>query len=408
MRAKPYRVALLSSEYPPYISGGLGVHVAQVIAALAGRVNYDLFVPTHDDYGSPQPGLYIHNVPVADARSDIEFWLRYCESAARLVLQAGLSVDLIHCHDWLTVSAGIKLRERLGKRLVYNVHLPQTRGTRLHLENIGLVAADSVIVNSEAVRRELAERGLPIRRVEVIPNGVDARIFQPVPDWPADGGYVLFVGRLVPQKGVDVLLRAFAVVLRRCPDSRLVIVGDGDLELYFKRVARYLGFPDRVSFHQWQTGSALVELYQQALAVVIPSYYEPFGIVALEAMACGRPVVASRVGGLEEIIQDGTQGYLVASGNHLELARRLVTLILNPDLRARMGRAGREQAMRFGWERVGEMTLGLYTELGGGAIRPRLPKTVTRLRKELMADLSPELQSLADVLVGPAKRSVDS
>src|SRR5207237_2666762 len=130
-------------------------------------------------------------------------------------------------------------------------------------------------------------------------------------------------GRLVAQKGLDFLLQAFAVVLHRCPESRLVIVGDGDLELYFKRIAHYLGISHRVHFVNWQIGPDLVKLFQRSQVVVMPSYYEPFGIVALEAMSCGRPVIASRVGGLIEIIEDGVQGYLVPPGDYLELARRL-------------------------------------------------------------------------------------
>src|SRR5262249_33679355 len=106
--------------------------------------------------------------------------------------------------------------------------------------------------------------------------------FHPSPAWPAHDKSILFVGRLVPQKGVGILLRAFAVLQQRLPCT-LTIVGDGPLELYLLRLARSSGVPDRVTFRHWTTGAALVELFQNAAVVAIPSIYEPFGIVALEA-----------------------------------------------------------------------------------------------------------------------------
>jgi 1,4-alpha-glucan branching enzyme len=294
----------------------------------------------------------------------------------------------------MTVLAGIKLRQILHKPLVYNIHLPQPPGPGLLLDNLGLVAADLVIVNSQAVRQELADRDLPFHRIEVVSNGVDAQVYRPAPDWPADDGYVLFVGRLVPQKGVELLLRAFGVILYRCPQSRLVIVGDGEQELYLKRVARYLGFPHRVTFANWQTGPALVHLYQRAQVVAMPSYYEPFGIVALEAMSCGRPVVATRVGGLAEVIEDGLQGYLVPVGDHLTLARRLVYLILNSERRRQMGQAARVRAAEFSWSNVGSRTLTLYESVVGQPIEPNPTGVLFNLKQSLLAGLEQPLASM--------------
>jgi glycosyltransferase involved in cell wall biosynthesis len=379
------RVALFSSEYPPHVMGGLGVHVDRLTASLSAEVSFDLFVPAEGDYPAATRAVRIHEVPLADARTDIEHWLHYCQAAARLAAPAARAADLLHCHDWMTVLAGLRLRQTTGKPLVYNVHLPQNTGLRMALENLGLLAADLVLVNSQAVREELMERRLPVRRFEVVPNGVDLDTFRPAADWPRDGGYVLFVGRLVAQKGVDLLLRAFDAVLQRCPESRLLVVGDGELELYLDRLARFLGFPDRVSFAGWRTGAALVELYQGAQMVVVPSYYEPFGIVALEAMACGRPVIASRVGGLQEIVTDGVEGYLVEVGDHRRLAGRLASLILNPELRARMGAAALRRAAEFGWRRVAGETLALYRELARRGAKPLPAELAVGFKDELLS-----------------------
>ena len=371
------RVAVFSSEYPPHVEGGLGVHVGHMTAALAGRVGIDLFVPKKPGYRSDLQGLCLREVEVPPAATHHEFWSAFCRASATVARRLSPLPDLLHCHDWMTVLAGILLKVDLGLPLAFHVHLPQTVAVNADLESLGLAAADLVIVNSEAVRRELESRPLQLRRLEVLPNGVDAQTFQPQPDWPQDDGYLLFVGRLVAQKGVDLLLRAFGAVLRRCPESRLVIVGDGELELFLKRLSREMGFPDRVSFLGWRTGGDLVEIYQRAQVVVVPSYYEPFGIVALEAMACGRPVVGARVGGLEEIVISDEHGLLFEPGDYLDLARRLAVLILDPERRRRMGAAARERAGSFRWEAIAGRMAGLYEELErDGAAPLREPRLV--------------------------------
>jgi glycosyltransferase involved in cell wall biosynthesis len=363
-------VVLVSSEYPPNICGGLGVHVDRITAVLGGTVECHLMVPRYSQYAATPPGVVLHEIEVPEAASELELWLQFCRAAARYAQNAPFDAQLIHCHDWMTIMAGVWLRQALGLPLVFNVHLPEHIGSRRHLEDIGLVASDLVIVNSMAVAEELTQRGLPVRRMEVVPNGVEPTTFHPGTDWPNDDGYVFFAGRLVAQKGLDVLLRAFAAVSHRWPESRLVVAGEGDLELYFQRMVRYFGLPGRVRFVNWQTGPALVQLYQQAQVVVVPSLYEPFGLVALEAMACGRPVVASRTGGLAEIIEDSVQGYLVPPGDPLQLASRLSNLILQPELRRQMGAAARERALQFTWEHAAARTADLYSGLIGRPVEP--------------------------------------
>lgn len=402
MTARRLRVTLLSSEYPPHVAGGLGVHVERLTGELAAAVAFDLYAPAEGDYLAANPAVRLHEVPLASVRTDVEHWLGYCQAAARLAEPSARAADLVQCHDWMTVLAGVRLRQVTGTPLLYNVHLPQAKGLRGVLENLGLLAADVVLVNSQAVRRELLGRGLPVRRIEVLPNGVDPEAFRPVADWPRDGGYILFVGRLVAQKGAEILLRAFGAVLRRYPESRLVVAGDGELELYLQRVASHLGFPDRVQFAGWQTGAALVELYQRARVVAVPSLYEPFGIVALEAMACGRPVVASRVGGLEEVMDDGVEGFLVERGDHLDLARRLAHLLGDAELRGRMGAAARRRAAGFSWQRVAGDTLALYRGLAGQAAEPLPLELAAGYKEELLAGVRPELQGIVEELLEPA------
>ena len=397
------RVALFTPEYPPHIYGGLGTHVAYLTDTQADAVEFEIFLPERGNYQVPHPGIHLHEVRVLDAETNLQFWLRYCQAAAQAARQLQLTIDLIHCHDWMTVLAGLNVQKRLNLPLVYNTHLPQASPPTLQLENSGLAHANLVLVNSLAVRQELAEREIPVNRIRVVPNGVDLSTFHPpTQERSPEDKTILFAGRLVPQKGVEVLLKAFGVALGRIPDLRLVIAGDGDLELHLKRLTYHLGFPHRVSFVGWQTGQALVEQYQKASLVVMPSYYEPFGIVALEAMACGCPVLASRVGGLEEIIQDGLQGYLVPAGDYLLLAQRIVDMFLHPDRRLQMGRAAYQHAQQYAWQLIGETLLGLYNSLlGSQAAFP--PVGAKEIQQDLLDNLDPDLRAIASDLLSEKK-----
>lgn len=394
------RAIVFSSEYPPHVLGGLGTHVDHITATLADSLTLELFVPARGGYRETPPGIRLHEVAVDGELAGPQFWIDYSRQAAQAAASEVPDADLIHCHDWMTVLAGIKTRELLGRPLAYNVHLPQQFGASHLIENLGLVSADLVLVNSRSVEDELNQRQIPLARMEILPNGVDPAVFHPADDWPEDDGYILFVGRLVPQKGVDTLLSAFSVLLRRCPESRLVIAGDGFFELYFQRLARHLGIPDRVSFLTWQTGEPLIHLYQRARIVVVPSYYEPFGIVALEAMACGRPVVASKVGGLEEIIDQGVQGYLVAAGDHLDMARRLATLMLDADRCRSMGREGREHTSAYTWDRIGSRLLVLYDDLENNFSGARSSDHAMELKRNLFQNLDDRWQRITEDLLG--------
>jgi glycogen(starch) synthase len=157
-------------------------------------------------------------------------------------------------------------------------------------------------------------------------------------------------------------------VLSRCPKARLVVVGDGDQALFLQRTARYLGISSHVDFVGWQTGPALVSFYQQADVVVVPSRYEPFGLVALEAMACGRPVVASSAGGLAEIVMDSETGFLVPPGDDLRLAQRIVQVLLDHGIATRMGLAARERAESYGWDSIAARTEQIYGRIANADI----------------------------------------
>lgn len=365
------RVAFVASEYPPYVYGGLGTHVAALSAALAARgVEVDIFLPDRDGYHAPPPGVCLCGVPTrtaAEVEGNVGLWADFGVRA--LAELARRSYDLVHCHDWMAAVPGAGAARR-GVPVLFSVHLPQADPAHLALERLGLASASAAIVAARAVAGELLARDARTPPLAVIPNGVDTTLYRAQPPRTSGLPSVLFVGRLVAQKGVDVLLHAFAVLRRRLPDARLTLVGDGDQALYLRRLARYLGIMPAVEFAGWRTGEALVRAYGGADVVTVPSRYEPFGLVALEAMACARPVVASRVGGLAEIVDGGPSGVLVPPGDHLKLAQAVAGLLLDPERRAASGQAAREQAERSGWSEVAAATLCVYEDA------MRAPRTV--------------------------------
>jgi glycosyltransferase involved in cell wall biosynthesis len=212
------------------------------------------------------------------------------------------------------------------------------------------------------------------------------------------GRYVLFVGRLVAQKGVDVALRAFDTLLHLRPDIRFLIVGDGDSSLLLLRLARRLGISRSVTFAGWRKGQELIDAYRDAELVLVPSLYEPFGIVALEAMACGKPVVASSTGGLAEIIEHGVTGFLSPPGDHLALAQHMASLLLNPALASAMGKAARQRALSFSWERAAEDTVRCYEHLLHDNMTAPLPEP-RALEDSLVAAVDPRAAPFARQLI---------
>jgi glycosyltransferase involved in cell wall biosynthesis len=305
---------------------------------------------------------------------------------------------VIHCHDWVTALAGIKCRERLKVPLVFHLHLPNRAKLCASIENLGLACADLVTVNSNAMFESLDRRkGLTVRRRAVVKNGVDSDFFRPADDPPAGDGYVLFVGRLVKQKGVEYLLRAVYYARQRLPDIRVKIVGDGELRPMLERLCKNFMIADKVEFLGWREGPELVRLYQGASLVVVPSIYEPFGMTAIEALACERPVVASDVDGLYDLVQHGVTGYQVKPGKPLDLAQWIMTLLCDPGLRERMGKAGRRFVLDNGysWPKIAAQYVKFYEELAARPVRRPPAAEVAEFRSQietLAVEMEPSLR----------------
>ena len=398
----PKRICMISSEYPPRMYGGLGEHVKKLSTALGDYTHVDIVLPANKKkYTSLSRRVYPRAITIEAEYDDPTSWLRFAQYVPIKVDSLAIRPDVIHCHDWVTVLGGIRCRWMLSIPLVYHIHLPNMSPLCSSIENLGLLCADLVTVNSEAMRDELYQR-FQQTNIKVVENGVTTDEFVPSKEWPNDDGYILFVGRLVEQKGVEYLLRALLYVNERFQNIKLKIVGDGPCKTSLEMLARDLTISDQVEFlGKIDELERRVGLYQAARIVVIPSVYEPFGIIALEAMACQRPVVASRTGGLQEIVENRINGFHFEPKDYLDLAQWIMTLLSDENLRREMGKNGHEKVRNrvYQWPYIARRYIDFYNSLlDRKDIDPTIPskapefkEQIVRVAKEIKPDLEQSL-----------------
>jgi D-inositol-3-phosphate glycosyltransferase len=400
------RVAMLSVHTCPLAAlggketGGMNVYVRELSREL-GRmgIEVDVFTRSQDPTirrvvplgegarvvhlpagpQAPIPRERIHD-HLDEFVDGIEAWRR-----AR-----GVEYDLVHAHYWLSGVAGLALRERWGVPVLQMFHTlgrfkngaarrlaDLEPSTRLDEEERLVAQVDGLVSASVVERRALvSDYGADPERATVIPCGVDTVLFRPGAREEARARIgadatplVLYVGRIAPVKGLETLLDAVAERCRARPPVRLLIVGgEADEpvvghEAEIRQRVEELGLRDVVRFVGAQPQDVLRDFYVAADVTVLPSYYESFGMVALEAMACGSPVIGSRVGGLATTVRDGVTGFLVPDGDAEALAERLDALLEDEDLRFRLGREGVQWAARHRWPCVAEAVCREYARL---------------------------------------------
>lgn len=302
-----------------------------------------------------------------------------------VIKTARFRADVINCHYLSDSSVYAYVAARvLRKPLVLNVHGAdvegdgiggsQLRGDPLWRRVAGqiLFRADLVICNSEHMKRAtLSVAPFGVRRIVVIPNGVeDADSSLEPPPHSHTESQILYLGRLVWKKGVDTLLAAMPAVQRTVPTVELVIAGDGPERSHLEGLAGSLGVAGITKFVGWVSGDVKECTLRKVTIVVVPSRLEPFGIVPLEAMVRGVPVVASRVGGIPEVVRDGVDGLLVEPDQPKDLADAIIRLLTHDHLRTSMGREGRMRVQEhFLWSKVSQVYLRAFEDLVGGTRR---------------------------------------
>jgi D-inositol-3-phosphate glycosyltransferase len=376
-------------------SGGLNVYVRELSRELVRRGHsIDIFTRRS---GNAAPGVTplaegvrVVQVDAGPPAADKRALRHHMEEFRRGVMTFAAAgpeprrYDLVHSHYWMSGWTGQTLAECWEAPHVVMFHTLAEAKNRHHLgerepkyrvagERTVAQKADRIICAGEGERRMLAEvYGASPGRIEVVPCGVDTVRFRPMdprrakerlgldPEIPV----LLFVGRIEPLKGIDVLIRAAAHL---DGNFQLLVVGgdgkDAGRKRDLRRLAREIGVAGRVVLADAVPHDELPGVYNAADVCVVPSYYESFGLVALEAMACGVPVVASRVGGLKETVEDGRTGYLVPWRCPEPFAERLDLLLTNEPLRRTLGREAREAAESYNWAAVAEQVEGIYHEL---------------------------------------------
>jgi D-inositol-3-phosphate glycosyltransferase len=400
------RVAMLSVHTCPLAAlggketGGMNVYVREVAREL-GRmgVGVDIFTRSQNAaiprVVALRDGVRVVHLPAGPEapmpRERVHAHLEeFLDGVEGWRVARGVDYDLVHAHYWLSGVVGLALRDRWDVPLVQMFHTlgrlkndvargPHEREPALRIaEETRIVADADLVVAATGVERArlVQDYGASPGRITVVPCGVDTELFRPGARQQAraelglDGGpLLLYVGRIAPIKGLETLLQAVARLRASGPAARLLVVGgdtdealDGH-EAALRRQAAGLGLDGAVSFVGAQPQERLRAYYVAADVTVLPSYYESFGMVALEAMACASPVIASRVGGLTVTVRDGVTGFLVPEGDAAALAERITTVLVDPDLRWRVGREGVRWAGRHRWPCVGEAVCREYARL---------------------------------------------
>ncbi len=387
-----HRVALLTREYPPEVYGGAGTHVEYLARELRHRAEISVHC-----WGPPrdEPGVTAHEPWTALAEPKPESAALQAMSINLAMAAAVKGAELVHSHTWYANFGGHLSKLTWSIPHVVTTHslepLRPWKAEQLgggyslssFCEQIALEAADAVIAVSQGMRQDVLRCYPEVspERVHVIHNGIDAEVYRPTPSEAALKAlgvdptipFALFAGRVTRQKGLPLLLEA---AHRIDPRYQLVIVASSpdtpeigaEVAALAERVRSERG--NLVWIGHFIPLEDLIHLYTGATAFVCPSVYEPFGLVNLEAMACETAVVASRVGGIPEIVVDGETGYLVdLDPENLEaftaaLAARVEEVLADPDLADRMGKAGRRRVLEhFGWPAIAARTVDLYDSL---------------------------------------------
>jgi glycogen(starch) synthase len=389
------RVLTLSWEYPPIVEGGLARHVRKLSEQLV-RDGHEVHVLTrgggHLHAEEDRHGVTVHRVREPDfPKDDLDAFIAWVDHMNDDMLAAGMELgggfDLVHSHDWLVAAAARRLARRRRLPWLVTVHATEygrhqgwvAKHPQSHIHTVEkrmVRAADRVITCSHYMRGHVRDV-FGVDGVTVIPNGIDPTDLQPVADLPRlrarfaepDDRLVLLVGRLVYEKGFHLALDALPGLIRRVGRVRFLVAGSGTAEAELKAQAERLGLMEHGTFIGWTGDDVLHSLYRIADLCLVPSIYEPFGLVALEAMASGCPCIVADTGGLREVVPGGRRvGLRFRARDPRSLARMAETLLSDDALRDRLVAEAGEWVLRFDWADVARQTAEVYADLRGARV----------------------------------------
>jgi 1,4-alpha-glucan branching enzyme len=385
------KVLMLSWEFPPLTIGGLSRHVYDLSRYLV-RQGWEVHVITTEAGDAPHTeeveGVHVHRVHVLkpDGGEFIHWVLQLnlmMIDTCQTLLDAGYRFDLIHAHDWMVSYAAKTLKHRLGLPLISTIHATEYgRNNGIHTDLQRKIShiewqltyeSNRVIVCSQYMKRELEQIfSLPSDKLDVIPNGVDpdqlqvstaGNLANQEPYASSWESIILFVGRLVREKGIHTLIDAAPKILAEIPEAKFVIVGSGPAMEELKNKVREKGLQEKVLFTGFISDQERNRLFKLAKVAVFPSLYEPFGIVALEAMAACTPVVVSDVGGLGDVVDHERNGRKMLPGNPDSLADQVILTLKNPEQTQQMAQIALSELSRYDWNQIARMTIETYLKV---------------------------------------------
>ncbi|MCX7719942.1 MAG: glycosyltransferase [Dictyoglomus thermophilum] len=386
-KEKKLHILMLTWEYPPRIVGGLSRHVYDLSKHLA-KQNIKVSVITCEAPDTPFEehfdNLSIYRVPekLIDSYNFIS-WI-YLLNISMIVRAMEVNkkepIDIIHSHDWLTTFSAYTLKHTLKKPLISTIHATEYgRNQGIYTDEQRFIhnvewwltyESWKVIVCSLNMKEEVKHLfSLPEDKIIVLPNGIDTENLRTTIDVeelrkiyaPNGEKIILFIGRMHPQKGAEYLLRSIPIVLQKFQNVKFIFVGTGPQLNSLIEESKYLGINERVIFTGFIDDNLRNALLNIADICVFPSIYEPFGIVALEAMALGKPVIASNLGGFAEIIEDGKDGILFEPRNVQNLAEKIIWALTNEDhIQIIKNNAIKKVKEKYLWEKIAEETKNLY------------------------------------------------
>jgi glycosyltransferase involved in cell wall biosynthesis len=391
---KDLTVMMLSWEYPPRVIGGISPHVYFLSKHLA-KQGVKVYVVTCDFPDTPSheviDGVEVYRIdsyknPAPDFASWVYLMnLNMQKETAALAKKIGGKIDLFHAHDWLVADAGIGLKHVFRKPLLATMHSTEMgRRDGLHTTTEKMIHETEAWLTYEAWRVVCCSEymishvkwafGLPNDKLIMIPNGVNTQSYNEVEcDHSAfrskyalpQEKIVLFVGRLVYEKGIHILINAVPKVLAKV-NAKFIIVGSGYMKEQLLSIVRSMGLEHKVFFEGFVDEAKLLKLQKCADVSVVPSLFEPFGIVALEAMAAKSPVVVSDTGGLSEIVEHDITGVKVFPNNPDSLAWGITKILLDDNFRKFVKEnAYKKIQEKYDWEKISQQTKKLYESVLG-------------------------------------------
>ena len=382
------KILMLTWEYPPRIVGG----IARVVHDLSHRLikdGHEVHVITYKegnvgDYENDK-GVHVHRVNnyMINPNNFID-WIMQLNfnmiAKANELMEKEGKFDVIHAHDWLVTYAAKTLKNSYNIPIVATIHATESgRNSGIHDEMQRYIndtewlltyEASEVLVNSNYMKNELQRLfGLPFEKINVVPNGINLTAFNGIErdydfrrQYAADNEkIILFLGRLVYEKGVQYLIAAMPKILANYHDAKLVIAGKGGMMDKLREQVNHLNIANKVYFTGYLNGKQVNKMYKAADISVFPSTYEPFGIVALEAMLAGVPTVVSDVGGLNEIVEHRVNGMKSYAGNANSLADSILSLLYDPQLCSNCVKQAKLKVKKeYNWNKIAQDTYFIY------------------------------------------------